>query len=334
MLTSKRAILQFASFVAAAIMLGIGGPAAAQNAAADYPSRPIQIIVPFSAGGVSDVLVRAVAKKLSDDMGQPVVINNLPGANTQIAAMAGAKADPDGYTLLMASDPAMSINPWLYKQLRYNPEEDFVPITPLVTFSQILVTTPSVPAKTLKEFVAYAKSNPGKLNYGSFGVGSQPHLLTEEFNRLTGIKAVHIPYKGVAPAVVDMLQGQIQYMLASVATPLGHLRAGKLVAIAIAGPHRSDLLPEVPTFAEAGFGEFESSGWFGMFAPKGTPKGIVDKLATRITAIVRSPEFKKEHLQANGLDAAGGTPEEFATFLRDDRAKWKKIVENSGVKLE
>lgn len=304
------------------------------RAETDFPTKPIRFIVPFPAGGVTDIVARALGQSLSQDWGQPFIIENRPGANTFIGAEQVARAAPDGYTILLAADITMSINPLIFKKLPYDPINDFAPISAAVETSQILVVTPSVPVNTVGELVAYAKKHPGELNYASFGPGTQPHLAMEALKANAGIDVVHVPYKGVAPAVTDLLSGQVQLLFASVATPRPFIISGKLRALGVAGPKRLPILPDVPTFEESGFPKFESRGWFGVVAPANTPKDVVAKLSQGIARAVNNDEFRQKYLIPSGLEAVGNTPEEFAAYLQRDRENWAVQVNRVRNQLE
>ena len=302
--------------------------------AQSFPNRPVRIIVPQPAGGLTDTLGRALGQRLSESWSQPVVVENRAGGNTIIAAELVAKATPDGYTLLLTSDTTHTALPFLYTRLPFDPQKDFAPVTVLVRTNEILVAPSTLPAESLAEFIALAKSRPGTLNYASFGNGSPPHLSMELFKNEAVISLVHVPYKGVAPAIADMVGGHVQVMFASISAPLPHIRSGKLRALAFAGPRRSRLLPDVPTFLELGYPDFQSGAWFGIVAPAGTPPAVIRRLAGDMAGIVRDRDFSDKFITGVGLEPVGNTPEQFAEFLIADRERVGKKVKVSGARLD
>ena len=306
----------------------------ASTSAAEFPDKPVRLVVPFPAGGVSDVLARALGRELSAQWKQTVIVDNRPGANTIIGAENVARAAPDGYTLLLATDSTLSINPSLYKKLPYDAAADFVPVAMVAQTVEILVAHPSLPANNVKEFVELAKRKPGTIFYASFGPGSTPHLSTEAFKALAGIDIVHVPFKGVAEVMPGLVSGQVQVAFASIASPLPHIQAGRLKALGIVAKSRSPLLPDVPTFAESGFGEFDSKAWFGIVVPRGTPGEIVAKLARDIERATATPEFREKALAAVGLVPSPLTTDAFAVFLRTDRERYASKVRTANVKLD
>lgn len=291
-------------------------------------------MVPQPAGGLTDTLARAFGQRLGELWSQPVVIDNRTGGNTIIAAELVARAAPDGYTLLLTSDTTQSALPFLYSRLPFDTQKDFAPVTALVSTTEILVASATLPANTVQEFVALARSKPGGLNYASFGNGSPPHLSMELFKRIAAIDLTHVPYKGVAPAITDMMGGQVEIMFASISAPLPHIRSGKLKALAIAGARRSRLLPQVPTFAESGFQDFQSGAWFGIVVPSGTPQSAINRLAGDFVRVMKDADFAERYIIGVGLDPIGNTPEEFAEFLRADRERVERKVKISGAKLD
>lgn len=298
-----------------------------------YPNKPVRIVVPYPAGP-ADALVRGLGQKLSEKWGQPIIVENKPGANEILAADAVAKSPPDGYTFLVASDAVFSFNQSLYSKLPYDPVKDFVPVTKLVTANLLLVTRPDFPANSVKEFIDYAKANPGKLSYGSVGAGGVNHLSMSWFNNLNGLKMEHVPYKGLAPGLQDIITGRLDTMFAVIGGALPFVQANKLKALAVSGSARSGVVPNVPTFAEVGFPNFDASFYFAVAAPAGTPREIVMKFATDASEIVRSAEFREKFLTNLGFEPVGDTPEQFAAFLVNDRKIGAEKVKVSGAKLD
>jgi tripartite-type tricarboxylate transporter receptor subunit TctC len=305
---------------------------AAQPPASDYPSRPIRIIVPLAPGGGSDYTARYIGTRLSERVGQPVIVDNRPGASGIQGTDLVAKANPDGYTLLLAySTHAQSAQ--LFSKLPYDPLNDFAPVTIVMVTPLTMQLHPSVPAKTVKEFIAYAKQNEGKLNYGSSGPGSSPHLTTELFDSMAGIRMTHIPYKGVGQYITAQLGNEIQFSFANMFTTMPHWKAGRLRLIATTGIKRLEAVPELPTVAESGLPGFESLTWYGFVAPAKTPRATINKLQQEIHAIVFSPDVKKQ-LVEQGNEPLANTPEEFAKMMRTDAIKWGAIGKKLGVKLD
>ena len=299
-----------------------------------WPAKPVRIVVAYPAGGGIDVMARQLAGKLSGPWGQPVVVENKPGANTIVATDAVAKAAPDGHTILMTTDATFSINPHLYARLPYDAQRDFIPVTMLVLLQQMLVAHPAVPANNLSELIALAKSKPGTLNYASYGSGSQPHLSGEMLKHKAGIDLVHVPYKGISLAVPAVIAGEVQLTFSGIASGMGPLKAGRIKAIAIGGKNRSPLLPQVPTFAELGYPEVETHAWFGLFLPAGSPKEAVARIHTDVRRILDDPEFRQKQLIDRGYEALGSSPEEFSRFITADREKRGQAVRISGAKAE
>jgi tripartite-type tricarboxylate transporter receptor subunit TctC len=317
-------------FLAAALLIFfIIGSASAQN----FPSRPIRFIVPFAPGGGTDQLARMLAQRLSESFGQPVVVDNRGGAGGIIGAEIAAKAPADGYTLVLGSPGPMTINPSLLPRLPYDTLRDFAPIT-LATISPfILVLHPSVPANSVKELVALARAKPGQLSYGSGGNGSVAHFSAEQFRALTHISLVHVPYKGAGPAVIDLVAGRLQFMFENLPTVLPHIRSGKIRALAVGTKTRSVLLPESPTMVEAGVPGFEASTAFGVLSPAKTPAPIVGRLNQEIVRILHSPDIR-ERLLAQGLEPAGGTPQQYSAQLKEELVKYGRIVKAAGIKAD
>ena len=297
-----------------------------------WPTKPVRI-VDAAAGGI-DVMARQIAGKLSGPWGQPVVVENKPGANTILAADAVAKAAPDGHTILFTTDATFSINPHLYAKLPYDTQRDFIPVTMLVLLQQMLVAHPSLQANTLDELIKLAKQNPGKINYASYGSGSQPHLAGEMLKHKAGIDLVHVPYKGISLAVPAVIAGEVQLTFSGIATGMGPVKAGRIKAIAIGGKSRSPLLPQVPTFAELGFPEVETHAWFGLFLPAGSPGDAVSRIHKDVKQILDEPEFRQKQLIERGYEVVGSSPEEFSSFMKVDREKRGQAVKISGARAE
>jgi tripartite-type tricarboxylate transporter receptor subunit TctC len=303
-------------------------------AAENYPERPIRFVVPYAAGGTTDLLSRAIAQKLSEAIGQPVVPDNRPGAGGNVGAEIVAKSPPDGYTMLMAPVSPMAINVTLYgNKMTFNPEKDFAPITLVAKVPLVLVVHPSVPVKTLQELIALAKSKPGQLNYGSAGNGSSNHLVGEMLKTAAGIDIVHIPYRGGGPAMMAVVAGQIDMLVGQVPTVASMVNSGRLRAIAVSGAKRSPALPAVPTIAESGLPGFDATAWYSIVVPAGTPKPIIARLHTELVKILNSPDIRAR-LISEGADVETSTPEELAAFVRAEIPKWEKAVKDSGAKLD
>lgn len=318
------------------VVAGIGAlllPWVPASIAQPYPTKPIRMIVPFAAGGSTDVLARSVGQRLGEKFGQQIVVDNRTGANGNIGTDMVAKANPDGYTLLMAFDATMVINPAVYNKLPFDPVRDFSPITKVAALPLILVAHPSFPASTVKELIAFAKNKPG-INYSSSGHASTPHLAMLLFEQRTATKFTHIPYKGGGQAVIDVVAGQIPLLATAIPTVQAHLKSGKLKAIALTSAKRHASLPDVGTFSEAGVTGFDISAWYGLLAPSGTPKPIIAKINAEVVGILATPEMKNRFLTTIGGDPVGNTPEQFAADIKTDIVRWAKIVKDSGVKVE
>lgn len=299
-----------------------------------FPEKPVKIIVPFTAGGLADALARGLGNELTKVWSQSVIVENRPGANTIIAADATAKSPADGYTLLMANDPTLSSNQYFYTKLAYDPVKDFVPVVNIAGTLEVLVVSDAFKGKTVADLVAAAKASPGSMTYGSYGPGSKAHLDAEKFAQITGTKLNHIPYKGVADVMVAAAGSQIQMAFTGVPPALPMIKAGKLRALAIASPTRSKSLPDTPTFAEVGFPGFESKAWFGLVAPAGTPKAIVDKTAADVQKIIVQPEFQERFVTGVGLELINQGPAQYAEFLKKDRAEYAEQAKTVNVKLD
>ena len=300
--------------------------ASAQN----YPVKPVRIVAPFPPGGGLDLVSRALSQRLSAVLGQTVIVDNRSGADGMIGTEQVAKAAPDGYTLLISSTGPMVINPALSLKMPYDTVKDFSPITLVVVQPLCLVVHPSLPVKSVKELVALAKAKPGQLNYGSGGIGNGAHLAGELFKLATATDIVHVPYKGAAPAVVDLLAGQVHMMLNSIPVMLPQIRAGKLRALAVGADHRMAILPAIPTMQEAGVASFDANSWYGFFAPAGTPRDIVGKLNSEAAKILRGAEMR-DFMAQQGADAIGNTPEEFSVHIKAELAKWSLAVRTARV---
>ncbi|MBD8658008.1 tripartite tricarboxylate transporter substrate binding protein [Oxalobacteraceae sp. CFBP 13730] len=315
--------------LAAASALGLLAltPLAAQAQA--FPTKAITIIVPFSAGGTTDILARVLGQFISKDLGQPVIIDNRAGAGGNIGTQLVARAAPDGYTILMGTVGTHAINQSLYPKLAFDPIKDFAPLTRVALVPNLLVANPAQPFKTVKELMAYAKANPGKVTFGSSGSGTSIHLSGELFKQMAGVDIQHVAYKGSAPAVNDLLGNHIAIMFDNMPSAIGHVKAGKLRPLAVTTAQRSPALPDVPTIAEAGVPGYEATSWFGLLAPAGTPAPVVTKLNAAILKALADPDVKKKLLE-QGAEPAGETPAQFAAFIASETVKWGKIVKQSG----
>lgn len=318
----------------AVLALSALGTAPSFSQGLPYPVKTIRIVVPYPAGGGIDVISRVIGERLGRALGQSVIVDNKPGGGTILGADYVAKSAPDGYTLMMTTDATLSVNPHLYAKLPYDAVKDFSPITQLVLLNQILLANPAVPAGTLKELIAYAKANPGKLNYASYGSGSQPNLAMETLKAQAGIDIVHVPYKGIPQAVPAAVAGEVQLTFSGIASSQAFLKAGRLKAIAVGGKSRLPLAPEIPTFSESGFADVPANAWFGLFAPGGTPRDIVIKLNNEVTRIMKDPEFIAKEVVAKGYELVASSPDEFTAFLVGDSVRNARAVKISGAKAE
>ncbi|MEY4755343.1 MAG: hypothetical protein RJA34_241 [Pseudomonadota bacterium] len=317
----------------ASAMVLISGPAAAQSPAASYPSKPIKLVVPFTPGGSTDILARAIGVELTKAWGQSVVIENVPGAGGSIGADKVAKSAADGYTLLMGHIGTLAVNPSLYPNLPYDPVKSFAPVAWVARVPNVLVVHPSVKANNVKELVALAQSKPGQLNYGSGGNGSAANLATEYFKMQTNTSLLHIPYRGTAPAVTDLVGGQIQVLFTGAPAVIGQIKSGQVRALAVSSPKLLDALPELPTVAEAGYKDFEADQWYGVVAPAGTPAAIVTKLNAQINQSLNAPELKTR-LNNEGAVATPNTPEVFGDLIVREIARWKPVIGSGRVKTD
>jgi tripartite-type tricarboxylate transporter receptor subunit TctC len=320
-------ILQRAAFFAVLALTAAG--ALAQT----YPTKPIRLVVPFPPGGTTDILAREVGQTLSAALGQPVVIDNRPGAAGNIGSELVAKSAPDGYTLLMATVGTHAINPSLYAKLPYDHVADFAPVILVASVPNVLEVTPSLPVHSVADLIKLAKQEPGRINFASSGSGTSIHLSGELFKTMAGVNMTHVPYKGSAPALTDLIGGQVQVMFDNLPSSLQQIKAGKLRAIAVTSAQRAPALPDVPTIAESGLPGFEATSWFGVVAPAGTPPAIVARLNADVNQWLQTPEAK-EKLLAQGAAAAGGSPEQFAAYIRAETEKWAKVVKASGAKVD
>jgi tripartite-type tricarboxylate transporter receptor subunit TctC len=307
--------------------------AAGAARADEFPSRPIRLVVPYAAGGGADSVARIVAKRVGETIGQPFVIENRGGAGSIIGTELVNKAEPDGYTLLMGQSGPISINPAVYKNLPYDPLKDFAPVTMTTAYPYLMVVSSALGVKTLQEFVALARSKPGELNYGTTGVGAANHLVTELFDGKAGIRMTHIPYRGTALAVTDLLAGHVQVVFADPISALPHINAGTLRALAVTSKERSTVAPDVPTISESGYPGFDAIAWHGILAPANTPPAIINKLNTEIVAALKDPETKAL-LEKQAMQTVGNSPEAFASFIRQDIAVWKAVAEQAKVEVK
>ena len=302
-------------------------------AAQPWPSKPLKLVVPFTAGGSTDTVARLMADKLTTRLGQPVIVENKAGAGGAIGSDFVAKSSADGYTLLVGTSSTMAIAPHVYTKLPYEPTRDFAPVVLLGTADIMIVVNSNVPVRTVRELLAYAKANPGKLTFASGGNGSISHLLGEYFNSMAGVNMLHVPYKGDAQMVTDLIGGQVNLAFGTAVAFLPHVKSGKLVALAVTNPKRSTTQTQLPTVSEAGVPGYEAVQWFGIAVPSGTPKEIIQRLSGEIRAILATPEARGRFTEL-GFDVVGDTPDEFAEFLRAENVKWKKIAAIAGTKLD
>ena len=321
---------RFSFFVLVAMLLAAADGAFAQG---NFPNRPITLVVGFAAGGATDTAARIIARKLSENLGQPIVVENKAGAGGNIAHQQVANAAPDGYTILLGSVGPLSVAPHLVKNLPYDPQKDLAPLSMGVIFSNVLVVHPGVPAKTLGEFVAMARKDPGKYEYGSTGVGGAAHLAGELFKSRAGVDLTHIPYKGGGPAMPDILGGRITSYWATPATALPHIQAGKLRPLATTGLTRSPTLPDVPTIAESGYPGFEATNWYAFVAPGKTPVEILERWNRELVKVLNAPDVR-EQLLHHGLEPKPGTREELARYIRKESDTWGKLIKEANIKAD
>ena len=324
MLHQLRALL-----MAGAILLMAVLPAQAQS----YPSKPIRIIVAYTPAGTTDILARAIGQKMSESWSQPVIVENRPGAAGNIGTELAAKATPDGYTLIMGTAGTHGINVSLYRKLNWHSLRDFAPVSLAAMVPNIMVVNNSLPIKSVKELIAYAKANPGKLSYGSPGNGSTAHLSMELFKSMTGTNLVHIPYKGSAGVLADVMGGQIAVTIDNMPVYLPQVKAGKIRALAVSPAKRSTAAPDIPTIAEAGVPGYDSGAWFGLLAPAGTPRAIVEKLSVETARILKLPDVSKR-ISELGAEPVGSTPAQFTALIKDEITKWAKVIKDANVELQ
>lgn len=320
------------SFVSLAMLIIVAAVPSLVQAASGYPVRPIRIIVAYTPAGTTDILARAVGQKMTEAWGQTVIVDNRPGANGNIGTEITANATPDGYTITMGTAATHSINNTLYPKLKWDAVKNFAPISLVARVPNILVVNNALPVKSVKELIAYGTANPGKLNHGSPGMGSTGHLSAELFKAATGLKMTHIPYKGSAPTLADLTAGQIQVVIDNMPPYLPHVQSGKIRGLAVTTAQRSTAAPELPTMQEAGVAGYEAGSWFGLLAPAGTPKDVVQKLSAETSRIMKAAEVKGR-LSALGAEPVGGTPDEFAGFIRSEQAKWRKVIQQAHIQL-
>ena len=313
--------------LAAAASLAVTGGARAQ----DFPSRPIHLVTPYAAGASTDFLARVVGQTMSKDLGQPVIVDDKPGAGGSLAAEQVARSAPDGYTLLLTSAGIVTMNQYIYPKLPYDPVKDFAPLTIAVRMPIVIVVNPTVPVKNTQELIAYAKTNPGKLTYGSAGIGTSQHLAGELFKSMAGVDLVHVPYRGGSPAMNDLLAGQVSMMFVQVPSALPHLEAGKIRAIAVGSDNRDPKMPNVPTVAESGVKGYNSDTWYGFVMPAGVPAAIGQKLHT---AIIKALKENQQKLSENGFNVDGDTPQEMADIIAAESKKWASVIKSANIKPE
>jgi tripartite-type tricarboxylate transporter receptor subunit TctC len=316
-------------FMRLAVALMTAMLCAAEASAQQYPARPIRIIVPFAPGGGTDSVARIIQPSLQATLGQTIVIENRPGAGTNLGTAAAAQAAPDGYTLLVTLDQTMAMNPFLYDNLSFNPERDFAPISMLALGPRLYVSNPKAPAKTLKELIAYAKANPDKLNYASGAISGR--VTGEHLMEKTGAKMVFIPYGGGSPALVALLANDVQFVIADMGTFAPGVKDGRLVGLAVSGSKRSPQLPDVPSLGELGYGELENATWWAMFAPAGTPKPIIDTLNAAVLKAMADADVRKR-ISAMGNEPLSSTPDEVSAWLKRDAARWGPVIKKAGIK--
>ena len=301
--------------------------------AADYPTKAVRMVIAFTPGGPSDILSRLVGGKLAERMGQPFVFDNRPGAGGNVAGEIVATSPADGYTLMIANNSILAANASLYKKMTYDPMRDLIPVSQAANALNVLVVHPSVPAKNVKEMIAIAKARPGQMNYGSSGPGATDHLAGELFNVLAGVKMVHVPYKGGAPAMLDLVSGNVQVVFSTVSTAIAAMDSKRVRPLAMTGNQRFELMPELPTVAEAGLKGFEVNNWYGIFLPAGTPKDIVTRLNADVVKALAAPDVKKRLLEA-GIVATSSSPEGFMAYVKAETAKWAKVIKDANISVE
>ena len=315
------------------VVIALACAASSLAAAQTYPTKPIKIVVGFSPGGPADVMARLIGQRLTATLGQPVVVDNRPGAGGTIGARAVAESEPDGYTLLLGNTSTLVISPQIYKNVGYDPVKAFAPVAAVFSSPQILVANPVVPAKSMQELVAHAKANPGKVSYASPGFGTQPHLLGEMLKLMTGADIVHVPYKGSAPVLADLIGGQVQIFFDAASFLLPHVVSGKLKVLAVADKKRLSQLPDTPTTIEAGFGKLQATYWVGVLAPAGTPPAVVERLNGAINEVMKSKAME-ETLAKLVATARPGTPQDFASFMAAESRKWSETINAANIRAD
>jgi|KBSMisStandDraft_5_1062788.scaffolds.fasta_scaffold156911_2 tripartite-type tricarboxylate transporter receptor subunit TctC len=324
--------MKFAALSRISVLLTLAGIQSAVYAA-DYPSKPIRMIVGFAAGGGTDTTARAIAQKMSAAMGEQVVVDNRPGAAGNVATELVVRGPADGYTILMGTIAALAINPTLYGNLAFDPIKDLAPVSQAVNSSNILVVHPSVQAKSVQELIALAKAKPGTLNYGSSGIGGTGHLAGVLFDELAGTKMTHVPYKGGGPAMIELVGGQVQLVFATPPTAVPQIKSGKIRGLAVTTLKRSSVMPDLPTISESGLKGYDANNWYGVVVPVKTPKPIVTRLNTEIVKALNAPDLK-ELFFTQGLDPAPSTPEQFGAYIKSELGKWAKVIKASGAKAD
>jgi len=316
------------------LVLGAVVTSLAGTDAQQYPAKTITLVVPAAPGGVTDILARALGQRFRESFGQPVVVENKPGASNQIAAEYVARSSADGYTLLVSPEATVAINPYLFAKLHYNAAADFVPVAGIVKIHQALVTNPSVPAHSVTDLIGLAKKQPGALNYGTYGVGSTGHLNMEMFEAMAAVQLVAIHYKGATPALTDVIAGHIQAMFISVGSAVQPWKGGEVNLLAVGSKERLASLPDIPTIAESGLPGFEAASWFGLFAPAGIPPAIVDQLNAQTQRLLAEPGFRAAVLDPQFFEPMTGSSQEFADFIKSDAEKWRRVIRVANVKVE
>lgn len=314
-------------------LVAMSGVVQAQDAAATYPDRPVKVIVPFPPGGATDIVGREISDKLARALGQTFVVENRSGASGNIGMEAAARSAPDGYTLVVGAPQTLTINPQLFKSNPFNPQKELDPIVVVATVPNVLIVNPKLPVSSVKELIAYAKERPGKVNYGSSSIGGTPHLSSELFKSMTDTNIMHIPYRGSAPALTDLMGGQIDMMFDNLPASLPHIKSGRVKALAVTTKQRSDSAPELPTMDEAGVPGFESQGWFSLLAPAGTPPAILQKINSEVNKILATDDFK-QRLANVGAQPKGGSIADFRQLLESETQRWSKVIEFADIKVE
>lgn len=316
-----------------AVATAVCGALALPAVADDYPNKAIRLIMPYPIGGSIDIAGRMVAQRLADNLGQAVVVDNRTGAGGIVGTETGARAAPDGYTLLMGGTGTLALSPSLQKNLPYDPNKDFTPVTNLVTIPYVVVVHPSVKAGTMRELIALARAKPNEINYGSGGSGSAPHLAAELFKTMADVKITHVPYKGSTPAITDTMSGQVQLTFTGIPSVMTQMKAGRLRPIGVTSLKRAAALPEVPTIAESGVAGYEVNPWFGVLLPARAPQALVSRLNAEILKVLQLPATR-ERFAAEGFEAAGNTPAQFATYIKAEQLKWGKVIKDAGIKAD